>query len=273
MLLYYHGGLIIDCRALETMALPRFYCPEPIIAGQIIKLPAGVAHHALGVLRLEQGDKLILFDGSGGEFQATMARIGKGGATAAVEEYLEIERESPLAITLAQAICANEKMDWIVQKAVELGVSRVQPLVTKLSTVKLSGERAERRIKHWQKIVVSACEQCGRNRVPQVLPLLSLSGWLGSQMDERRNLSNGAPPNPCFMLLPTARKGLHDFREPAAITALTIVVGPEGGFTPEEEAAALTTGFIPIRLGRRILRTESAALAAVAAIQALWGDY
>lgn len=273
MLLYYHGELIIDCSALKTMALPRFYCPKPIIGGQTIQLPAGVAHHALRVLRLEQGDKLILFDGSGGEFQATMARIGNGGATAAVEEFLEIERESPLAITLAQAICANEKMDWIVQKAVELGVSRIQPLVTKLSTVKLSGERAERRLKHWQQIVVSACEQCGRNRVPQVLPLLSLSGWLGSQMDERRNSSNGTPPHPCLMLLPTAQKGLHDFREPAAITALTIAVGPEGGFTPEEEAAAVTAGFTPLRLGRRILRTESAALAAVAAIQALWGDY
>lgn len=255
------------------MALPRFYCPEPIIVGQIIELPAGVAHHALRVLRLEQGDKLILFNGSGGEFQATMTRVGKGGATAAVEKYLDIERESPLAITLAQAICANEKMDWIVQKAVELGVNGIQPLVTKLSTVKLSGERVERRMKHWQQIVVSACEQCGRNRIPQVLPLLSLSGWLGSQMDERRNLSNGAPPNPCFMLSPIAQKGLHDFREPVATTALTILVGPEGGFTPEEEAAALMAGFIPLRLGGRVLRTESAALAAVAAIQALWGDY
>lgn len=236
-------------------------------------LSAGVAHHALRVLRLEEGDKLILFDGNGGEFQATMARIGKSGATVVVERNLEIERESPLAITLAQAVCANEKMDWIVQKAVELGVYRIQPIVTKLSTVKLSGERAERRTKHWRQIVVSACEQCGRNRVPQVLPVISLSDWFGSQMEERKNLSNGDLPNPCFMLSPTAQKGLCDFRESSPITALTLLVGPEGGFTPEEESAALMIGFIPLRLGRRILRTESAALAAVAAIQALWGDY
>lgn len=241
--------------------------------GQIIELPASVAHHALRVLRLEQGDELILFDGNKGEFQAAIGRIGKHGAAVVIEKHLDIERESPLAITLAQAVCASEKMDWILQKAVELGVSRIQPLITKLSTVKLSGERVERRMKHWQQVVISACEQCGRNRVPQVLPLILLPHWLGSQIDERKNLSNGPPPNPCFMLSPTAQKGLHDFREPSATTAITLLVGPEGGFTPEEEAAAVVTGFIPLRLGRRILRTESAALAAVAAMQALWGDY
>ncbi|MEP7370598.1 MAG: 16S rRNA (uracil(1498)-N(3))-methyltransferase [Nitrosospira sp.] len=255
------------------MALPRFYCPEPITAGQIIELPASVAHHALRVLRLEQGDELILFDGNKGEFQATIGRIGKSGAAAVIEKYLDIERESPLAITLAQAVCASEKMDWIVQKAVELGVSRIQPLITKLSTVKLSGERVERRIKHWQQVVISACEQCGRNRIPQVLPLISLPGWLGSQIDECKNMSTGVLSDPCLMLSPTAENSLRDLPEPSTITTLTLLVGPEGGFTPEEEAAALVTGFIPLRLGRRILRTESAALAAVAAMQALWGDY
>lgn len=256
------------------MALPRFYYPEPMTAGQIIELPASVAHHAVRVLRLEQGDELILFDGNTGEFQATIGRIGKHGAAALIAKYLDIERESPLAITLAQAVCANEKMDWILQKAVELGVSRIQPLIAKLSTVKLSGERVERRMKHWQQVVISACEQCGRNRVPQVLPLISLPHWLGSQIDERKNSSDGgAPPNPCFMLSPSAQKGLHDFREPSATAAITLLVGPEGGFAPEEEAAALVAGFIPLRLGGRILRTESAALAAVAAMQALWGDY
>lgn len=256
------------------MALPRFYYPEPMTAGQIIELPASVAHHAVRVLRLEQGDELILFDGNTGEFQATIGRIGKHGAAALIAKYLDIERESPLAITLAQAVCANEKMDWILQKAVELGVSRIQPLIAKLSTVKLSGERVERRMKHWQQVVISACEQCGRNRVPQVLPLISLPHWLGSQIDERKNSSDGGPPpNPCFMLSPSAQKGLHDFREPSATAAITLLVGPEGGFAPEEEAAALVAGFIPLRLGGRILRTESAALAAVAAMQALWGDY
>ncbi|MDN5753327.1 MAG: 16S rRNA (uracil(1498)-N(3))-methyltransferase [Nitrosospira sp.] len=257
------------------MGRPRFYCPGKIAAGEIIELPAGAAHHASRVLRLEQGDELTLFNGNGGEFQAVIVRIGKNGAAVVIEKYLDIERESPLAITLAQAVCVSEKMDWIVQKSVEMGVGRIQPLATKLSMVKLSGERAEKRMKHWQQVVTSACEQCGRNRIPQVLPLISLPVWLGAQLSECRKLSNssGVPPDSYFMLSPTAKKGLRDFRESPAVTAITLLVGPEGGFTPEEEAAALVAGFIPLRLGERILRTESAALAAVAAMQALWGDY
>ena len=255
------------------MALPRFYCPEKIAAGQTIELPASVAHHALRALRLEQGDEMILFNGNGGEFKAVIARIGKNGAAVVIEKYLNIERESPLVIKLAQAVCVSDKMDWIVQKGVEMGVSQIQPLITKLSMVRLSGERAERRMKHWQQVVISACEQCGRNHIPQVLPLIPLPGWLGAQISEGENLNNGFPPNSCFMLSPTAKKSLRDFSGYSTVTAITLLVGPEGGFTPEEEAAALVAGFIPLRLGERILRTESAALAAVAAMQTLWGDY
>ncbi|MDQ3186933.1 MAG: 16S rRNA (uracil(1498)-N(3))-methyltransferase [Pseudomonadota bacterium] len=255
------------------MALPRFYCPEKITAGQTIELPPSVARHALRALRLEQGNELILFNGDGGEFQTVIVRIGKTGAAVVIERYLDIERESPLGVTLAQALCTSEKMDWIVQKGVEMGVSRIQPLVTKLSMVRLSGERAERRMKHWQQVAISACEQCGRNRIPQVLPLISLPGWLDVQISERKNSNNGVPPNSCFVLSPRAKKGLGDFSGSPVVTAITLLVGPEGGFTPEEEAAALLAGFIPLRLGERILRTESAALAAVAAMQTLWGDY
>ncbi|MDO8437540.1 MAG: 16S rRNA (uracil(1498)-N(3))-methyltransferase [Nitrosomonadaceae bacterium] len=255
------------------MTLPRFYCPGEITTGRIIELPANAAHHAARVLRLEQGDQITLFNGNGGEFSAIIARIDKSGAIVAVEKRFDIERESPLNITLVQAVCASEKMDWIMQKAVELGVSRIQPIATRRSVVRLSGERADKRVRHWQQIATSACEQCGRNHLPQVLPLLSLSNWLGGQMTERKNACHGAPDNLCFMLAPTAEKGLHDFPEAAKITALTLLVGPEGGFAPEEEAAARATGFVPLRLGGRILRTETAALAAVAALQALWGDY
>lgn len=254
------------------MALPRFYYPEKIAAGQTIELPAGVAHHALRVLRLEQDDELILFNGNGGEFQAIIKYIGKNGIAAAIEKHLNIERESPLVITLAQAMCANEKMDWIVQKAVELGVSCIQPLDTKLSMIRLSGERAEKRIRHWQQIVTSACEQCGRNRIPQVLPLASLPRWLATQINERENSSSNTLPGSHFVLSPIAGKSLRDFSKSSPI-AITVLVGPEGGLAPEEEAAALVAGFIPLRLGKRILRTESAALAAVAAMQMLWGDY
>ncbi|SCY77161.1 16S rRNA (uracil1498-N3)-methyltransferase [Nitrosospira sp. Nl5] len=255
------------------MALPRFYCPEKMTVGQVIELPANVAHHALRALRLEQDDELILFNGDGGEFRAAIVRIGKHGAAVMIERYLDIERESPLVITLAQAICTNEKMDWIVQKGVEMGISRIQPLVTKLSMVRLSAERAERRMKHWQQIVISACEQCGRNRIPRILPLISLPGWLGPQIGTCQDLNNSIPRNPCFILSPTAKKGLRDFPGSPPVTALTLLVGPEGGFTPEEEAAAAVAGFIPLCLGKRILRTESAALAAASAMQALWGDY
>lgn len=255
------------------MTLSRFYCPIEIATGQIIELPANVAHHAARVLRLEQGDEITLFNGNGGEFSAIIARISRSGTMVEVAEQLDIERESPLNITLVQAVCASEKMDWIVQKGVELGVSRIQPTVTNRSMVKLAGERADKRVRHWQQIVISACEQCGRNRVPQVLPLLSLPDWLDGQMIEQRNLCHGTPHNLCFMLLPTAEKGLRDFPKVTQVAALTLLVGPEGGFAPEEEAAALAIGFIPLHLGERILRTETAALAAVAAMQALWGDY
>ena len=201
--------------APETMTLPRFYYPGEITAGRIIELPANAAHHAARVLRLEQGNEITLFNGNGGEFPAIIARIGKSGAIAAVEKRLDIERESPLNITLVQAVCASEKMDWIMQKAVELGVSRIQPIATSRSVVRLSGERADKRVRHWQQIVISACEQCGRNHLPQVLPLLSLSDWLGGQMTERKNAGDGAPHNLCFMLSPTAEKGLRDFPEAA----------------------------------------------------------
>ena len=255
------------------MTLPRFYCPGEITADRIIELPANAAHHAARVLRLEQGDEITLFSGNGGEFSATITRTGKSGAIVAVKKHRDIERESPLNITLVQAVCASEKMDWIMQKGAELGVSRIQPIATSRSVVKLAGERADKRMRHWQQIVISACEQCGRNHLPQVLPLLSLPDWLNGQMIERKNSCHGVHHNLCFMLSPTAEKGLRDFPEATKVAALTLLVGPEGGFAPEEEAAALAIGFVPLRLGERILRTETAALAAVAAMQVLWGDY
>jgi 16S rRNA (uracil1498-N3)-methyltransferase len=238
-----------------------------------MELPAVAAHHASRVLRLEQGDELILFDGSGGEYGATIEVINKSGVAIAVEKYRDIERESRLDITLAQTVCANEKMDWIIQKGVELGVKRIQPLITKRGVVKLSDERAEKRIRHWRQVIIAACEQCGRNRVPPMMSLTSISNWLGNQVSERKNRSSDYPPGSYFMLSPAAKKGLRDLPASPVAVPLTLLVGPEGGFTAEEEAAAVVAGFVPLQLGRRILRTETAALAAVAAMQALWGDY
>ncbi|MEY4960272.1 MAG: hypothetical protein RL610_451 [Pseudomonadota bacterium] len=257
----------------ENMKTHRFYCPGEITPGRILELPPNAAHHAARVLRLEPGDRVTLFNGSGGEFSTVIASIGKSGTTVTVEEHLAAECESPLDITLVQAVCANEKMDWIIQKAVEMGVSRIQPIITTRSLVRLSGERADKRLQHWQQIVISACEQCGRNHLPQLLPVLSLSDWLSRQMGEHKILPGESVHSPCFMLLPTSKKRLRDFLEVTQCSSLTVMVGPEGGFTPEEEAAALVAGLVPLKLGGRILRTETAALAAVAAMQALWGDY
>lgn len=252
------------------MTLPRFYCPGEIFIGQAFELPASASHHASRVLRLQQGAKLMLFNGGAGEFLCVIVHIGKNGVVVTAEKHLDIERESQLVITLAQAVCTSEKMDWIVQKAVELGVSRIQPLATKLSVIRLTGERAERRVSHWQQVAVSACEQCGRNRIPQVLTLTSLHEWLGSQVDGGKN---HIQPESRFMLSPAANKSLHDFPATSANTAITLLVGPEGGLASDEEAAAIVARYCPLRVGARILRTETAALAAIAAMQTLWGDY
>lgn len=255
------------------MTFPRFYYPDQINEGQSIELPAGSMHHAVKVLRLEKGDKVTLFNGKGGEFLAFIKCISKTAVFVLIEKFVIVEHESPLQITLAQSICTNIKMDLIVRKAVELGVNNIQPVVAKRCLVKLSGKRELKRILHWQQIVISACEQCGRNRVPQVLPPVTLPDWLGRQGAIQKELNNETTGKLYFMLSPTAKMGLHDFSKDLSVTELTLLVGPEGGFTSDEDAAALTTGFSSLRLGGRTLRTESAALAAIAAIQTIWGDY
>lgn len=255
------------------MTFPRFYYPDQINVGQSIELPARAMHHAVNVLRLENGDKVTLFNGKGGEFLAFIKCISKTTISVLIDEFIVVEHESPLQITLAQSICTNIKMDLIVRKTVELGVNRIQPVVTKRCLVKLSGERMLKRVLHWQQIIVSACEQCGRNFVPQVLSPIALPDWIGSQGVMQQELNNKPIKKLYFLLSPTAKKGLHDYLKSLSVTDLTLLVGPEGGFTAEEEAAALIAGFNPLRLGSRTLRTESAAFAAIAALQTIWGDY
>lgn len=253
--------------------LPRFYFPGEISAGQLIELPAGTAHHASRVLRLEEGAEVVLFNGKGGEFQSVIVGNRRSVATVVVEQHRPVERESDLSITLAQAVCASEKMDWIVQKAVELGVDRVQPLVTARSVVRLSGERGKRRVSHLQKVAISASEQCGRNRIVKVSELASLEGWLGAQADNMADSGCKASLDTRLILMPGAKTRLRDMSPPPVSANIILLVGPEGGFTPNEASAAEGAGFVPLRLGERILRVESAALAAVAAMQGLWGDY
>lgn len=258
-------------RPARVPVLPRFYRPGAMSTGQAVDLPEAVVHHALRVLRLKPGDGVVLFNGEGGEFEAVLVRCGAQGAEAVVERHLDVERESPLDITLAQAVCAGEKMDWIVQKAVELGVCRIQPFMAERSTVRLSGMRAERRLRRWRQIAISACEQCGRNRVPPVAPPASLPEWLDACKTARAGEDGAAALR--FVLLPAAERGLRNPAGASPPRRLILMVGPEGGLAPGEVAAALSSGWTPLRLGRRTLRTESAALAAVAGMQALWGDY
>lgn len=249
----------------------RFFHTLPIRDAERITLNSDTSHHAVQVLRLKPGDSVTLFDGTGGEFSGRLEQISKSGCQVRIEHHLPIERESPLMIELAQAVCINEKMDWIIQKAVEQGVARIQPLTTCRTLVRLTGERADKREQHWQRIIIAACEQCGRNRTPQLLPLMPLSHWLEQKLAWKHESSN--PAGHDIMLSPAAHQRLAELSSPQTGEFMTLLTGPEGGFTGEETNAAHLAGFIPVRLGSRILRTESAALAAIAAAQTLWGDY
>jgi 16S rRNA (uracil1498-N3)-methyltransferase len=213
------------------------------------------------VLRLDEGDRVILFDGRGGEWFARLLRSGPS-LRASLQEFTPADRASPIPITLVQGLPAADKMDWIVQKATELGVAAVQPVAVKRSVIKLSGERMERRCRHWQQVAVAACEQCGLNRVPAVAPLLDLPQYLGlaAAQNDRR-----------LFLAPGAESGLREMERPAGPT--TLLVGPEGGFEEGEARAILAAGFTPVSLGPRVLRTETAGIAAISAMLALWGDF
>jgi len=242
------------------MSTPRFYLDQPLALGSRFSLPPGPARHAVRALRLMADDTVILFNGQGGEYTACIERIQKDEVAVSVTGFADIERESRLRVMLAQGISSGERMDYTLQKAVELGVSAIQPIAAKRSVVKLAGERADKRVAHWQGVVASACEQCGRNRVPTVAPPLTLAHWLGQRTGGR-----------LLFLSPLAEARLADLPLPVAPDWL--VAGPEGGFEADEIAALHAAGAIPVRLGPRVLRTETAAPAALAAMQTLWGDF
>jgi 16S rRNA (uracil1498-N3)-methyltransferase len=246
------------------MSLPRFYCPLPLATGTNVCLPEGAARHAARVLRLRVGDSLTLFDGTGGEYGARIATIERDRVSVDLLEWRAAECESPLSITLAQALQAGEKMDLTVQKAVELGIARIVPLLARRSVVRLEGDRAARRVEHWRGVAVSACEQCGRNRVPEVAALEGLAHWL------TRAPAAGTLR---LMLAPGSARSLAMLAPPAPGQPIELLIGAEGGLAAEEVELAVLAGFVAIRLGPRILRTETAGLAALAALQCLWGDF
>ena len=244
------------------MAAPRFHSPDrlsPELAGQTIELHESAAHHALRVLRLAIGDALTLFDGAGGEYAATLVRAEKRGAHVRIEHFVPIERESLLVVTLAQGIAANDAMDHAVRKATELGVTSIQPLVTERSAPVPFGERGDKRLAHWQHVAIAACEQCGRNHVPEVFPPQTLPDWLDAW--------NGSG----VVFAPDADRSHATLAQPPAPLALAI--GPAGGFDTREKTNMRAKGFSAVRLGPRVLRTETAALAGLAVLQSLWGDW
>ncbi|HMW17981.1 MAG TPA: 16S rRNA (uracil(1498)-N(3))-methyltransferase [Accumulibacter sp.] len=245
------------------MSVPRFHCPLPLAAGACLSLPERVSHHAIKVLRLRSGSALTLFNGEGGEYGARILAVDGSRANVEILDRRAVERESPLAITLIQALQAGEKMDLTVQKAVELGVTRIVPALSRRSVVRLDASRAIRRTDHWRGVVAAACEQCGRNRLPAVDDPVSLEDWL-----------TRSPPSAALRLLlePTASQSLKTLPSPPE-GSVELLIGAESGLAPEEIRLAESVGFRPIRFGPRVLRTETAGMAALAAIQFFWGDF
>lgn len=240
----------------------RIHIDQPLSLAAELALPQQAAEHVARVLRMNTGDMLTLFNGDGYDYAATLIAVGKRDVTVRIEDREQVSNESPLKLTLAQGVARGEKMDLIVQKATELGVARIVPLFTERSEVKLDASRAEKRLLHWRAVASSACEQSGRVSVPEVTPAQSLQDWLKSLADD------GAQR---LALLPEGTLRARELRFSDAGGLL--VVGPEGGLGERDVAALQEAGFQGLRLGPRILRTETAGLAALAALQALHGDF
>ena len=242
------------------MRLTRVHVPGPLAAGRMCAVKGDAATRLARVLRLSAGDALILFDGQGGQYAARIEAIGKGTVDVAVLERQLIERESPLSLTLAQGVSRGERMDWVVQKGTELGVSRLVPVLSERSVVRLDPKQAQSKQRHWQRVAVAACEQSGRDRIPQVAAPVALVQFLESL----------SPGGTRLLLSPEGLVTLESLPPPAG--DIIVLIGPEGGLTEEEGRAARGQGFTALRLGPRVLRTETAAVAALALLQHRFGD-
>jgi 16S rRNA (uracil1498-N3)-methyltransferase len=241
------------------MAISRIHCEHKLGPGAQLALAPEAAQHVAKALRLKAGDALVMFDGRGGEYEATIQRIDRDRVDVKVGAWCAADRESALAIGLVQGLPEADKMDWIIQKATELGAAWIQPVVCERSVVRLSGERAQKREAHWRRVAIAACEQSGRTAIPEVRPTLTFVNWLAAH--------DGTP----LWLLAPGAPAIGARTPPSAPFAL--LVGPEGGLSEREHGLALDRGGEPVSLGPRVLRTETAPLAALAAIHALWGDF
>ncbi len=244
------------------MPNPRFFCNEYKLApGAIINLPKDAAIHASRALRMQVGDEAKLFNGDGNDYLCEILSIKKSEVIVKIKLTESVNNEAPHRITLAQAISSGDRMDFTIQKAVEMGITHIQPIASQRSLVKLTGDRAQKRVEHWQNVVISACEQSGRAFVPSVASPISLANWLGTDLTADTRL----------ILSPSATQTIQSL--PTPTDEICLLVGAEGGLTEDEIDLAISQHFTPIRLGPRVLRTETAALAALATIQTIWGDF
>ena len=241
------------------MRIPRIFTDSPLTIGSRCDLDDNAANHAGRVLRMQAGQPLLLFNGDGNDYTATITESGKKRVEVAVEGATENLTESSLEIVLGQTLSKGDRMDYAVQKAVEMGVTRIVPLATERSEVKLKGDREDKRLRHWRQVAISAAEQCGRARVPDILPVMTLPDWFKHTGD-------------CDLLLVLHHRSEQSLGSMATPTRIALLIGPEGGLSPDEILSAEAAGFLPVALGPRVLRTETAPVAAMALCQWLWGD-
>jgi len=241
------------------MRIPRIFTHQALVSNSTLSLAEPQSHYASKVLRMQAGRELVLFNGEGGEYSAEISVVHKKHVDVTVKEFTAENRESQLKLELAIGVSRGERMDWVLQKATELGVTRIIPLITERTEVKLGGERADKKMEHWQQIIISACEQCQRNLLPQLSAPQNYSEWVTHCNAELK-----------FVLHHRDNKGLpHDKNA----TSVALLIGPEGGLDEDEIAQAITRGFSPLTLGPRVLRTETAPVAAISLVQYLWGDF
>jgi 16S rRNA (uracil1498-N3)-methyltransferase len=248
--------------------MPRFYCAQALQTGVSIDLPATAARH-VQVLRLQPGQTITLFNGAGGEFEAVIEHMGRQDVRVVVGAHQAIEREASHQVHLAVVMPANDRMDWLVEKATELGAQRITPLMSQHSVLRLQGERADKKLAHWQAVAISACEQCGRNRLPQIDALQNLSAWLQSNwvanlLNTQNTQDTHSATQAAVLSLHPSTQGFSEWATKNQSTSWLLLNGPEGGLTDEEDALARAKGFAAGNLGERVLRAETAALAALA---------
>lgn len=241
------------------MRVSRLYVSASLIVGGRIELDDDAAHYVRTVLRLKQDQTILLFNGQGGEYLCRFSEVSRKTVRVEIEEFMARDVESPLAVTLGLGISRGDRMDWAVQKAVELGVTQLTPLVTERCVIKFNDDKKQQRLQHWQGIIQHAAEQSGRTRLPTLDEIAGLTDWASQQQDLR------------VFLDPYAEQSLADLHPEN--NRVTLLSGPEGGFSDQERQIARAAGFVPVRMGARILRTETAVLAALTAVQTLWGDF